>query len=61
MIDELRENPLESIARFFPSPVQKSTAGLPVSVRILTWLFLPTKQARRRVFRSAALRLLRVK
>ena len=61
MIDELRENPLESIARFFPSPVQKSPAGLPVSVRILTWLFLPTKQARRRVFRSAALRLLRVK
>jgi len=61
MIDELCENPLEAIARFFPSPVQKSPAGLPVSVRILTWLFLPTKQARRRVFRSAALRLLRVK
>ena len=61
MIDELREKPFEAIARFFPSRVRKSPAAMPATVRILTWLFLPTKQGRRRIFRSAALRLLGVK
>jgi MoaA/NifB/PqqE/SkfB family radical SAM enzyme len=58
MIDELREKPLEAIRRFFPS---KEGDGMPVTVQILTWLFLPTKQGGRRFVRRAALRLLRVK
>ncbi len=58
MIDELREKPLEAITRFFPS---KEHDDMPVAVRILTWLFLPTKQGGRRFFRSAALRLLGVR
>lgn len=61
MIDELRERPLEAIARFFPSSEHKAAADMPAAVRILTWLFLPTEKSRRRVFRSAALRLLGVK
>jgi len=56
MIDEVREAPIEALARFFPS-----SADMPVSVRILTWCFLSTKKRRRQVFRSAALRLLGVK
>ena len=54
MIDEVRDNPAEAIARFFP-------AGGPMPVRVLTWLFLPTEKSRRRLFRNAALRVLRVK
>jgi MoaA/NifB/PqqE/SkfB family radical SAM enzyme len=61
MIDELRENPIEAITRFFPSGGQESASEIPVAVRILTWLFLPTKKSRRRIFSSAALRLLGVK
>jgi len=56
MIDEVREAPIEALARFFPS-----SADMPVAVRILTWCFLSTKKRRRRVFRYAALRLLGVK
>lgn len=57
MIDELRENPLEAIDRFFPA----DSSEKPLVVRMLTWLFLPTKTSRRRVVRRVALRLLRVK
>ncbi len=57
MIDELRENPIEAIDRFFPA----STSEKPLVVRILTWLFLPTPTGKRRVVRRVALRLLRVK
>ncbi len=61
MIDELRENPIEAITRFFPSNGQKSASEIPAGVRILTWLFLPTKNNGRRIVKSAALRLLGVK
>ncbi len=61
MIDELHENPIEAIARFFPSRGPQSASEIPSVVRILTWLFLPTKKSRRRIVRSAALRLLGVK
>jgi MoaA/NifB/PqqE/SkfB family radical SAM enzyme len=61
MIDEVRENPIEAINRFFPSPSSQSPANMPLVVRILTWLFLPTKRSRRRIVRRAALRVLRVK
>lgn len=61
MIDEVRENPIEAIARFFPAQSPKSPSETPLIVRILTWLFLPTKRSGRRFVRRAALRLLRVK
>jgi MoaA/NifB/PqqE/SkfB family radical SAM enzyme len=61
MIDELRENPIEAISRFFPSGAPHSSSEMPWGVRILTWLFLPTKKSRRRIVRRAALRVLRVK
>jgi MoaA/NifB/PqqE/SkfB family radical SAM enzyme len=61
MIDELRENPIEAITRFFPSRGPKSLSKMPLVVRILAWLFLPTKKGKRRIVRRAALRFLRVK
>jgi MoaA/NifB/PqqE/SkfB family radical SAM enzyme len=61
MVDHLREQPREAIARFFP-PKPGEVPKLPRSIEILTWLFLPNKpNGKRRVFRSAALRLLGVK
>jgi MoaA/NifB/PqqE/SkfB family radical SAM enzyme len=61
MIDELRENPVEAITRFFPSRGPESLSKMPLVVRILTWLFLPTKKSRRRIVRLTALRFLRIK
>ena len=60
MVDELREDPIQAIARFFPSSGPEHSK-MPLAVRILTWLFLPTKKSRRRYVRRAALRVLRVK
>ncbi len=60
MVDELREDPIQAIARFFPS-TGPEPSEMPLAVRILTWLFLPTKKSRRRYVRRAALRVLRVK
>jgi MoaA/NifB/PqqE/SkfB family radical SAM enzyme len=61
MVDHLREQPREAIARFFP-PKPGEVQNLPRSIEILTWLFLPKKpHGKRRIFRSAALRLLGVK
>lgn len=57
MVDELRENPIEALQRFFPP----DTSEMPLGVRILSWLFLPTKARPRRFIRQAALRVLRVK
>lgn len=56
MVDELRENPVAAIHRFFPAGKQ-----MPFAVRVLTWLFLPSKSGNRRVVRRAAMRLLNVK
>jgi MoaA/NifB/PqqE/SkfB family radical SAM enzyme len=61
MIDELRKNPIEAIARFFPARDSNAGSEMPLVVRILTWLFLPTKKSKRRFVRRAALRLLGVK
>ena len=61
MIDELRENPIEAITRFFPSRGPKSPSEIPWIVRILTWLFLPTEKSRRRIVRRAALWVLGVR
>jgi MoaA/NifB/PqqE/SkfB family radical SAM enzyme len=63
MVDHLREQPQAAIARFFPpKPGVAQGENLPRSIEMLTWLFLPKNpNGRRRVFRSAALRLLGVK
>ena len=60
MVDELRGDPIQAIARFFPSSGPEHSK-MPLAVQILTWLFLPTKKSRRRYVRRAALRVLRVK
>ena len=57
MIDELRQNPIDAIDRFFPA----DSSEKPFVVKLLTWLFLPTPTGKRRVVRRAALRLLGVK
>lgn len=61
MIDEMRENPIEAIARFFPAGGTNTSSEMPFAIRILTWLFLPTKKSKRRIVRRAAMRVLRVK
>jgi MoaA/NifB/PqqE/SkfB family radical SAM enzyme len=69
MIDQFRERPLEALSRFFPA---KSDQGmpydLPITIRVLTWMFLPSapgsSTGRRRLTRTftrAALWCLRVK
>ncbi len=61
MIDRLREKPMEALARFFPSEPGPS-CGMPAAVRVLSWLFLPPKpNSKRRIFTSAALRLLGIR
>jgi MoaA/NifB/PqqE/SkfB family radical SAM enzyme len=45
VIDEFREKPRASLARFFP-------AELPAPVRILKWLFLPKRNGHETVFAS---------
>ncbi len=62
-VDDLRENPREALARFFPSPEGQNAPGsLPLPIKLLTWLFLPSKpHSKRRVVQDAALRFLRVK
>ena len=60
-VDALRENPREALARFFPRQGGR-TSDLPRPIKVLAWLFLPSKpNGKRRVFQNAALRLLRVK
>src|SRR5262245_56685577 len=43
MVDHLRENPREALARFFPSQEGAAESGdLPAPIKILTWFFLPS-------------------
>jgi MoaA/NifB/PqqE/SkfB family radical SAM enzyme len=69
MIDQFREQPLAALSRFFPP---KSDQGmpydLPITIRVLTWMFLPSapsastsRQRLTRIFTRAALWCLRVK
>ena len=61
MLDHLRENPREALARFFPTQ-EGQEAELPRPIRALTWFFLPSKpNSKRRIFQNAALRILGVK
>ncbi len=57
VLDDLRERPLETI-RELVSPSDESGSEIPVSVRVLSWLFLTS--GNRRWFAKAALRLLRI-
>jgi MoaA/NifB/PqqE/SkfB family radical SAM enzyme len=63
LIDRFREKPWETLAWFFPSQRDRNAAPkLPPWVRALSWVFLPSKpRSKRRILRSAALRLLGVK
>ncbi|HUS13246.1 MAG TPA: radical SAM protein [Pyrinomonadaceae bacterium] len=61
MIDELRENPVAAINRFFPSRESEPGSEMPIAVRVLTWLLLPTEKTKRRIMRHAALRVLGMK
>ena len=63
MVDHLRENPREALARFFPSQEgDGAPADLPAPIKVLTWLFLPSKASRKKnVFQNAALRFFRLK
>jgi hypothetical protein len=53
-VDELREHPLDTLAEWF-SPQPGMTPRLPVSVRLLRWMFITGSQ--RRFFRTTAARI----
>jgi MoaA/NifB/PqqE/SkfB family radical SAM enzyme len=67
MIDQFREQPLEALGRFFPSKQDPGApSDLPIAIRVLTWMFLPsgTSGSRRLLtdtFTRAALWCLRVR
>jgi MoaA/NifB/PqqE/SkfB family radical SAM enzyme len=67
MIDQFREQPLEALGRFFPSKQDPGVpSDLPIAIRVLTWMFLPsgTSGSRRlltHTFTRAALWCLRVR
>ena len=69
MIDQFREQPLEALSRFFPPKWDQGMPyDLPITIRVLTWMFLPAAPSasisRRRLTRTltrAALWCLRVK
>ena len=60
ILDNLREHPREAIHDLLsPAPEKECPAELPVSVRILSWMFLSSN--RRGWFARAALRILKLK
>lgn len=62
LLDRLRENPRQALAQLFPSQgAGGRDARLPVPIRVLGALFLPSRAASRGgLFRKAALRILRI-
>jgi hypothetical protein len=54
VVDEFRENPRRALSQFFPGK-------LPVPVRILRWLFLPTTPGQQTVMARLTLRLFHLK
>src|SRR5262245_50344977 len=62
-VDHLRENPREALGRFFPARgAEGAPACLPAPIKVLTWLFLPSKPNQKKsFFQNAALRLFRLK
>jgi MoaA/NifB/PqqE/SkfB family radical SAM enzyme len=67
MIDQFREKPTETLARFFPANSDQDKAfDLPGVIRVLTWMFLPpaeskTRRTLTRSFTRAALWCLKVR
>jgi hypothetical protein len=60
LLDELREHPRESIVQLLsPAGSEGNAAELPASVRILTWMFLSSRN--HGMFSKAALRILGLK
>ena len=52
MIDQFREKPKESLGRFFPAKSgDEQSYAPPATIRVLTWMFLPTEESttRRRI------------
>ena len=58
-LDELRDNPLNTLREWFRPAGDTGPQRLPMSVKILTWVFVTNRQ--RSVFRKTALRLFGVK
>ena len=49
MIDQFREQPKESLARFFPSKTSNDDSlEAPAIIRALTWMFLPPEESKTR-------------
>jgi hypothetical protein len=66
MLDEFRERPREALVRFFPPKEPASPlSGVPLGIKLLTWLFLPSDSAgssiRAHNLRKAAQRVLALK
>lgn len=58
-LDELRDSPLETLRQWFGPAPDPGAPPLPVSVRILTWVFVTSRQCD--VFRKTAVRLFGVR
>jgi MoaA/NifB/PqqE/SkfB family radical SAM enzyme len=58
-VDELRENPLDTLVQWYPAATDAEWPDVPVSVKLLRWMFITGPQ--RSVFRKMALRLLGVR
>jgi hypothetical protein len=55
----LRENPLDTLVQWYPAATDAEWPDVPVSVKLLRWMFITGPQ--RSVFRKMALRLLGVR
>lgn len=66
MIDQLRENPVEALAQFFPPKEPNAPAELPFGVSILAWFFPPETKGMprgpaRTLLAAAAMRILGIR
>ena len=60
-LDELRNSPRQALVRLFPAKNPETPAALPLPIRVLSALLLPSHDAPSgRFFRKAALRFLRI-
>jgi MoaA/NifB/PqqE/SkfB family radical SAM enzyme len=53
-VDELRGNPQQALAQWFPAPAEGGRSSLPPAIRVLVWAFVTNP--RRDLFRNAAVR-----
>ena len=54
-LDELREDPVGTLKRWFGQPSEEQSARLPASVKFLLWVFVDNRH--HRFFRNAAMRM----